>query len=127
MVKIWWQSYVEPSGPGGYILGGCERGKTAFSTAFQICHSSEVYLCELISSRESTRTSLSCLTLCDPMDVACQAPLSKEFPRQKYWSGLPFPPPGDFLTQGSNLSLLLCRKILNHEPPGAPLHLRRLK
>ena len=27
--------------------------------------------------------------------VACQAPLSKEFSRQGYWSGLLFPPPGD--------------------------------
>ena len=27
--------------------------------------------------------------------VACQAPLSMEFSRQEYWSGLPFPPPGD--------------------------------
>ena len=30
-----------------------------------------------------------------PWIEACQAPLSKEFPRQEYWSGLPFPPPGD--------------------------------
>ena len=30
------------------------------------------------------------LTLCDPMDVAHQAPLSLGFPRQEYWSGLPF-------------------------------------
>ena len=28
--------------------------------------------------------------------VACQAPLSMEFSRQEYWSGLPFLPPGDF-------------------------------
>ena len=35
------------------------------------------------------------LTLCDSMDCACQAPLSMEFSRQKYWSGLPFPSPGD--------------------------------
>ena len=28
--------------------------------------------------------------------VAHQAPLSMEFSRQEYWSGLPFPPPGDF-------------------------------
>ena len=28
--------------------------------------------------------------------VACQAPLSVGFPRQEYWSGLPFPSPGDF-------------------------------
>ena len=27
--------------------------------------------------------------------IACQAPLSKEFSRQEYWSGLPFPSPGD--------------------------------
>jgi len=29
-----------------------------------------------------------------------------EFSRQEYWSGLPFPSPGIFLTQGSNLCLL---------------------
>ena len=28
-----------------------------------------------------------------PWTVACQAPLSMEFPRQEYWTGLPFPPP----------------------------------
>ena len=38
---------------------------------------------------------LSCLTLCDPMDYICQAPLSMESSRQEYWSGLPCPPPGD--------------------------------
>ena len=27
--------------------------------------------------------------------VARQAPLSVGFPKQEYWSGLPFPPPGD--------------------------------
>ena len=27
--------------------------------------------------------------------VACQFPLSMEFSRPEYWSGLPFPPPGD--------------------------------
>ena len=30
-----------------------------------------------------------------PFTVAHQTPLSMEFPRQKYWSGLPFPSPGD--------------------------------
>ena len=29
------------------------------------------------------------------LTVACQAPLSMEFSRQEYWSGLPFPFPGD--------------------------------
>ena len=36
-----------------------------------------------------------CLTLCDPWTVAHQAPLSMEFSRQVYWSGLPFPSAGD--------------------------------
>ena len=30
-----------------------------------------------------------------PWTVACQSPLSTEFPRQKQWSGLPFSTPGD--------------------------------
>ena len=37
----------------------------------------------------------SCLTLAIPWTVACQAPLSMGFSRQEYWSGLPFPSPGD--------------------------------
>ena len=30
-----------------------------------------------------------------PWTIACQAPLMTEFSRQEYWSGLPFPFPGD--------------------------------
>ena len=30
-----------------------------------------------------------------PWTIAHQAPLSVRFPGQEYWSGLPFPPPGD--------------------------------
>ena len=37
---------------------------------------------------------------------ACQASQSMGFPRQNYWSGLPFTPPGDLPTQGWNLHLL---------------------
>ena len=35
-----------------------------------------------------------------PWTVACQAPLSMEFSRQEYWSGLPFPSPGDLPDPG---------------------------
>ena len=64
-----------------------------------------IWLCSM--TRDSTFTStLSsalhakllqlCLTLCNPMDcIACQTSLSMRFSRQEYWSGLPFPPPGD--------------------------------
>ena len=37
----------------------------------------------------------SCPTLCDLWTVAHQAPLSMGFSRQEYWSGLPFPSPGE--------------------------------
>ena len=37
----------------------------------------------------------SCLTLCDPKE-----PLSMEFSRQEYWSGLPLPSPGDLPNPG---------------------------
>ena len=32
--------------------------------------------------------------------AACQAPLSMGFSRQQYWSGLPFPSPGDLPKPG---------------------------
>ena len=38
----------------------------------------------------------SCLTLCSPVNSIHQAPLSRRFSRQEYWSGLPFPPQRDF-------------------------------
>ena len=45
--------------------------------------------------------SLSCLQLfATSWTVACQAPLSMGFSRQEYWSGLPFPPPGDLPEPG---------------------------
>ena len=37
----------------------------------------------------------SCPTLWGPKNYSPQAPLSIGFPRQEYWSGLPFAPAGD--------------------------------
>ena len=42
----------------------------------------------------------SYLTLATPWTIACQAPLSMGFSRQEYWSGLPFPSPGDLPDPG---------------------------
>ena len=41
-----------------------------------------------------------CPILCDPIDCSHQAPLSKGFSRQEYWSGLPCPPPGNLPNPG---------------------------
>ena len=37
----------------------------------------------------------SCPILCNPRTIALQASLSMNLSRQEYWSGLPFPTPGD--------------------------------
>ena len=64
----------------------------------------------------------SCLTHCDPWTAACQAPLSMGFPRQEYWSGLPFPSPGDLPYPGIEpLSPALAGEIFTTEPPGQPI------
>ena len=42
----------------------------------------------------------SCLTLVTPQTIACQAPLSMKFSMQEYWSGLPFPSPGNIPNPG---------------------------
>ena len=42
----------------------------------------------------------SCPTLVTPWSIAHHAPLSMGFPRQEYWSRLPFPSPGDLLGPG---------------------------
>ena len=45
-------------------------------------------------------THSSLLAWKTPWTVARQAPLSMEFSRQEFWSGLPFPPPGDLPDPG---------------------------
>ena len=53
--------------------------------------------------------------------MACQDPLSMGFPRQEYWSGLLFPPPGDFPDQGiKHTSPALTGGFLTTEPQGKP-------
>ena len=49
----------------------------------------------------------SCLTLETLWTVAHQAPLSMGFPRQEYWSELPFPSPGDLPDPGIELTSLI--------------------
>ena len=54
--------------------------------------------------------------------VAHQAPLSMGFSRQEYWSGLPFPSPGDLPNPGIKpRSPALQADTLTSEPPGKPI------
>ena len=52
--------------------------------------------------------------------VALQAPLSMGFPRQEYWSVLPFPPPGDVFHQGIEPTSPATVGFFTTEPPGKP-------
>ena len=65
----------------------------------------------------------SCPVLCDPINyVAHQASLSMEFSRQEYWSGLPFPSPGDLpnprITPASLASPAVAGRFFTSAPPG---------
>ena len=57
--------------------------------------------------------------------VVSQAPLSMGFPRQEYWSGLPFPFPGNLPDSGieptSSASPALAGRFFTTVPPGKPL------
>ena len=53
----------------------------------------------------------------------CQALLSIGFSRQEYWSGLPFPSPGDLLDLGIEpVSLALAGEFFTTEASGKPTH-----
>ena len=57
-----------------------------------------------------------------PWTVAYQVPLSMGFSRQEYWSGLPFPSPGDLSNPGIGPgSPALQTDALPSEPPEKPL------
>ena len=56
--------------------------------------------------------------------VVCHPPLSMEFSRQEYWSGLPSSPPGDLPGPGiqptSPVVPALAGRFFTAEPPGKP-------
>ena len=75
-----------------------------------------VCVCELLSHVQLFAT---------PWTVAYQAPLSMVFSRQEYWSGLPFPSPGDLPQPGIKPSSpALASGFFTTEPPGKPIIVR---
>ena len=73
-----------------------------------------------LDERNQVNVSLSRVRLfVTPWTVAHQMPLSIEFFRQEYWSGLPFPSPGDLPSPGIKPgSPTLQADALTSEPPG---------
>ena len=71
--------------------------------------------------KSESEVAQSCLILCNPWTVAHQAPPSMGFSRQEYWSGLPFPSPGDLPDPGIEpTSPTLQADALTSAPPGKP-------
>ena len=70
-----------------------------------------LFSCEVVSNSFAT-----------PLNVARQTLLSMGFPRQEYWSGLPFPSPGDLPDPGiESTSHALAGGFFTTEPPGNPI------
>ena len=72
--------------------------------------------------------SLSCVWLFATLWTAVhQAPLSMGFSRQEYWSGLPFPSPGDLPDSGIEpMSPALAGRFFTTEPPRSPVSTRNI-
>ena len=66
---------------------------------------------------------LSRVHLCaTPWTVACEAPLSMGLSWQEYWTGLPFPLPGDLPHPGMEpTSPAFAGRFFTTEPPGKPV------
>ena len=61
-----------------------------------------------------------CQLIATPWTVPCQAPLSMEFSKQEYWSGLPFPSPRDLRDPGIKPVSLVSPGFFTTEAPGKP-------
>ena len=102
---------------------GVENFITAFNTvrhlSFIVLH---VCVCVCARARARALSHIQCFVT--SWTVAHQAPLSTGFPRQEYWSGLPFPSSGEILNPGIQLtSPALAGMFFSTEPPEKPLPL----
>ena len=88
----------------------------------KIVSKTKYFSSSLTSSLKMKVKSLShVLLFATPWTVAHQAPPSMEFSRQQYWSGLPFPSPGDLSNPGIKPgSPAWQADTLPSEPPGKP-------
>ena len=76
-------------------------------------------------------STCACVQLClTPWTVACQAPRSMVFSRQEYWSGLPFPSPGNLpnpgikaVTPASSAWALYSYEKQDNAPPHKDVHI----
>ena len=92
---------------GGWLAGQREEGRSREkSQVSELKHT-------LLNFSSCMLSFQFCLTLCNPVDFGRQAPVSMGFSRQEYWSGLPFPPPGDLPDPGIEPNSLTSSALAN--------------
>ena len=95
----------------------CVSTKSSLAVTLERVHMIPIFLCivQLLTHVQLFTT---------PRTIAHQAPLSVGFLRHEYWSGLPFPPPGDLPDPGiERRSPALAGRFFTTEPPGKPIFL----
>ena len=81
----------------------------------------EAAIISAASEALKSEVAQSCPTLCDPMDCSPPGSSVRGILRQEYWSGLPFPSPGNLPDPGIEpRSPALQAGALTSEPPGKP-------
>ena len=100
-MKGLWLGKDPPRGQGSHVPSGLCLGLSLFFRR----------LSEIRLLGRDVRSLSRVRLFATPWTVAYQAP-SMGFSREEYWSGLPFPSPGVFPTQGSNLGLPHCRQTI---------------
>ena len=120
--NIWWTINSQSRGRNSWWKNlQKHRLKKEYSRMSQMYQQEE---CKVGSEAGTTdcACSLSCVQLfVTPWSIASQAPLSLGFSQQGYWSGLPFPPPGE-LPWSRHQTHVSCigRQIFATEPSGNP-------
>ena len=106
---------ILPQTPGGQLTRAVRSSEGQFNLR-------TISSCKILinQSESESEVAQSCPTLCYPMDSSLhQAPLSMGFSRQEYWSGLPFPSPGNLPDPGIEpRSSALYTDALLSEPRG---------
>ena len=90
----------------------------------QITNPARLYVQFTLSNNEDLLLLVTqlCLTVCNPMNSSPSGSPTMEFSKQEYWSGLPFPSPGNLLNPGVKpRSPALTGRFFTTTPPRKPL------
>ena len=88
-----------------------------------------IYICSVYTYSYCSMYSVtqSCPTLCDPVHSSPPGSSIQGISQQEYWSGLPFPTPGDLPDPGikprSLVSPALIARLFTPAPPGKSIYI----